>query len=127
MLVWQSLRRRWLRALSLVVVGVALFLPATPASGASVRCAGLAVTIVGTPGHDDILGTAAADVIAGLGGHDFISGLAGDDVICGGPSGDYLKGGLGDDRLLGGPGGDGLIDGRGEDVVRGGAGQMWRT
>ena len=118
----RSVGERWLWVSGLVVVGCAVCLPATPASGASVKCEGLAATIVGTPGDDHILGTAAADVIAGLGGHDFIIGLAGDDVICGGASGDYLKGGLGDDRLLGGPGGDGLIDGRGDDVVRGGTG-----
>ncbi len=82
-------------------------------------CQGLAATIVGTAGNDNISGTAGRDVIVGLGGNDRIEGLAGNDVICGGAGADTLIGGWGNDQLSGGNGTDELRGGRGNDVLRG--------
>ena len=59
------------------------------------RCQGLAPTIRGTEGDDELHGTDGRDVVMGLGG---------DDV---------LRGGNADDALLGGPGTDTLEEGRG--------------
>ena len=65
-------------------------------------CAGLEVTVEGTPGDDVLRGTSGPDVIVGRGGDDRLEGLAGDDVLCGGTGADTLVGGEGDDRLDGG-------------------------
>ncbi|MFC7725458.1 calcium-binding protein [Nocardioides sp. GCM10028917] len=93
-------------------------------------------TIVGTPGNDDIIGTARADVIVGGRGTDSIYGRAGDDIICGGRSGlrveegekvpQLLSGGPGDDVIVGGPGHDVLSDTNGVDLLlgRGGGDSM---
>jgi Ca2+-binding RTX toxin-like protein len=55
---------------------------------------------VGTPGDDQLVGSAAADRLFGFEGKDAISGAAGDDI---------LWGGLGKDRLTGGPGEDDFV------------------
>ena len=85
-------------------------------------CKGIAATIVGTDGPDQIPGTAAADVIAALGGNDTVSALAANDVVCGGPGKDTLKGGKGKDTLLGQKGKDALKGGGGRDLCKGGKG-----
>jgi dipeptidyl aminopeptidase/acylaminoacyl peptidase len=69
-------------------------------------CAGVAATIVGTPGNDTINGTAAADVIVAGDGNDTINGLDGNDIICGDYGNDRIKGGAGDDRYDAGAGVD---------------------
>ena len=85
-------------------------------------CNGLAATIVGSPGDDEIAGTPGDDVIAGLGGSDRILGLEGNDTICGGDGDDDLFGGAGDDLLLGEAGDDVLVGDGSADVGSGTAG-----
>jgi glucose/arabinose dehydrogenase len=69
-------------------------------------CGGLAATIVGSAGNDNLSGSPGDDVIVGLGGNDTIDGLGGNDTICGGDGADTLDGGAGADVLLGGTGTD---------------------
>lgn len=85
-------------------------------------CNGLAPTIVGTEGDDDIDGTDGIDVISGLGGSDRISGFAGDDVVCGGDGNDDLIGGDGADHLFGGADNDVLEGNAGNDFCNGDSG-----
>jgi pimeloyl-ACP methyl ester carboxylesterase len=85
-------------------------------------CNGLAATIVGTAGDDEIVGTPGDDVIVGLGGSDRIQGLGGNDTICGGEGDDDLFGGAGDDLLLGEAGDDVLVGDDASDVGAGTAG-----
>ena len=86
-------------------------------------CKGIAATIVGTEGADQITGTPGADVIVGLDGNDKISGLAGNDVICGARGNDTLKGGAGNDQLSGQKGNDKLSGKAGNDTLKGGPGK----
>ena len=86
------------------------------------KCAGKAVTIVGTPGPDVLWGTAGPDVISGLGGDDTIIGLSGNDRICGGTGNDTLIDFDGNDGLLGDAGNDYLYGGNGNDILYGGGG-----
>ena len=92
-------------------------------SDPTLRCGGLAVTLVGTGGDDVIDGSARRDVIAGLEGDDVIRGLGGEDVLCGGGGRDRLTGGRGNDRLGGGAGIDRLRGGLGRDRLNGGSGE----
>jgi Ca2+-binding RTX toxin-like protein len=97
-----------------------------------VFCLGRPVTIVGTPGPDDLSGGLGRDVFLGRGGDDEFQGSLDVDRACGGMGNDHLIGGPGDDQLAGNPGrdlleGEGgedlLIGGPGADVCRGGPGQ----
>jgi Ca2+-binding RTX toxin-like protein len=88
----------------------------------ALTCDGLAPTIVGTEGPDNLIGTSGADVIAGLGGDDVISANAGDDIVCGGDGADRLIGATGNDRLLGQGGNDTLEGADGADHLEGGDG-----
>ncbi|KAA1421741.1 hypothetical protein F0U44_05575 [Nocardioides humilatus] len=121
---------------SLVALALTTALTMPPASTAVAdtgppMCGGLAATIVGTDGDDDITGTDGDDVIVGLRGADTINGGRGADRICGGGGADYLEGHGGSDRLHGGAGGD-FIDGgvggccgpgnTGDDFIAGGLG-----
>jgi Ca2+-binding RTX toxin-like protein len=99
---------------------IALLCVAAPAQAANPKCFGQEPTIVGTPGNDNLRGTAHADVIVGLAGNDRIDGLRGDDMICGGHDfvpGDVLRGGAGSDRLSGGRGYERFYGGAGDDVI----------
>jgi CSLREA domain-containing protein len=96
-----------------------------------VSCLGRPVTIVGTPGPDDLSGGLQPDVFLGRGGDDVFQGSidrdracggGGDDVLIGGPDPDLLAGNGGNDRLLGEGGDDVMIGGPGLDVCRGGPG-----
>jgi Ca2+-binding RTX toxin-like protein len=96
-----------------------------------VLCRGRPVTIVGTPGPDELSGGLGRDVFLGRGGDDEFQGSLDVDRACGGKGDDHLIGGPGDDQLvgsggrdllLGEGGGDLLIGGRGVDVCRGGDG-----
>ncbi len=82
-------------------------------------CNGIAATMAGTDGDDQLTGTLGNDVIHGMGGNDTIAGLEGDDVICGGPGRDRLSGNRGSDRLFGGAGNDVLKGGPGPDRLFG--------
>jgi CSLREA domain-containing protein len=97
-----------------------------------VFCLGRPVTIVGTPGPDDLSGGLLRDVFLGRGGDDVFQGSLANDRACGGPGRDRLIGGPSDDRLAGshgvdvleGEGGDDLLlGGPGRDVCRGGDGR----
>lgn len=85
----------------------------------ALKCAGFAVTIVGTLDDDTIEGTPGPDVIHGRGGHDVIRGLAGNDIICGGAGADVVLGGPGDDVIYGQGSSDVLRGGAGYDVLYG--------
>jgi RTX calcium-binding nonapeptide repeat (4 copies) len=96
-----------------------------------VFCLDRPVTIVGTPGEDDLSGGLQRDVFLGLEGDDEFQGSLGVDLACGGRGDDRLIGGPGDDRfagkrgrdiLLGEGGDDLLIGGRGIDICHGGPG-----
>ena len=99
--------------LTLLLAAALLWLPAAPTSaGTPPRCHGQVATIVGSGGHDHLVGTDGPDVIVGLGGADRIEGRGGDDVICGGAN--RGRGGrqLGGDDIDGGPGSDYLDPGQ---------------
>ena len=102
---------------------------------------GLAATITGTSGDDDIHGTSGDDVIIAGDGNDRIEGLEGNDRICGGAGNDTIAGGSGkadsddpdasgplprinsgDDLADGGPGTDRVHGTGGNDRVFGGEG-----
>jgi Ca2+-binding RTX toxin-like protein len=82
-------------------------------------CHGAIVTILGTPGIDNLTGTAGNDVIEGLAGNDVIYGLAGNDTICGGDGDDSMDGGLGTDTMYGNAGNDTLHGRENEDLMYG--------
>ena len=64
------------------------------------------VAINGTPGNDNLTGTAIDEAINGFAGNDILTGLAGNDEINGGDGADRLIGGEGADVLNGGAGFD---------------------
>ena len=82
-------------------VGVDFAAGASPVVHGYETCDGLAPTIIGTGGSDDLVGTSGNDVIAGLGGDDTIDGGGGDDVICGGEGTDTIDGHHEPSRLAG--------------------------
>jgi Ca2+-binding RTX toxin-like protein len=113
-------------ALLLTVMAAALVL----ASGVA-----LAVTKIGTNGHDVLKGTDGKDNLLGLGGQDDIFGKGGSDNLVGGPGKDNVLGvdvlgvderrprpGGGDKNLEGGPGNDFVFSGKGSDNIVGGEG-----
>ena len=59
----------------------------------------LAATLVGTNGHDELMGTPRADKIYGKGGEDNMYGAPGKDLMYGGYGDDYMHGDDGDDNL----------------------------
>jgi Ca2+-binding RTX toxin-like protein len=110
-------------ALFVALAGTALSQGTPPPGTPPATCNGLAATLVGTEGSDDLRGgTPGPDVIVGLGGGDILGRTAGDDVICGGDGRDELSGGRGNDTLLGEAGKDALGDRHGNDTLLGGPG-----
>jgi Ca2+-binding RTX toxin-like protein len=95
----------------------------TPPCPKPLTCKGKRLTIVGSNGPDEIIGTARRDVIGALDGNDRVRGLDGKDLICGGKNKDTLKGGKGNDKLLGQKGRDKLKGGGGRDKLNGGGGR----
>ncbi|MBB3711841.1 hypothetical protein FHS00_001417 [Limimaricola variabilis] len=79
--------------------------------------------MVGTDGHDKIMGGGERDFIFGDNGNDKLYGRDGGDDLQGGRGRDKLMGGNGDDYLDGGAGNDMLVGGRGDDMHEGGAGR----
>jgi len=85
----------------------------------------LAVTKIGTNGHDVLKGTDGKDNLLGLGGQDDIFGKGGSDNLLGGPGKDNVLGGDerrlggGDKNLVGGPGNDFVLGGKGSDNIVG--------
>jgi uncharacterized repeat protein (TIGR01451 family) len=84
-----------------------------------IKCAGEAVTILGTDGPDTLVGTFANDVIRADDGDDVIYGFGGGDVICGGTGTDKIRAGRGNDEVLGGRGSDFIRGKRGDDALHG--------
>src|SRR5687768_5236966 len=91
-------------------------------------CFGVASTIVGTEGPDQISTIPGVrDVVYAAGGDDSVTGVgrqAADpgDLICGGPGNDNLRGGMGNDKINGGDGHDTVTGYFGVDVLQGNAG-----
>jgi Ca2+-binding RTX toxin-like protein len=85
-------------------------------------CNGVAATIVGSSGSDDIEGTPGRDVIATLGGDDKIRAEGGNDLICGGLGNDDIRGDAGSDRVFGDDGNDIIRGETGNDRMNGGSG-----
>ncbi len=91
-------------------------------------------------GMDDILGTAADDVLVGndmknvligdsgddmleaRGHDDVVLAGAGDDYVEAGEGNDYVEGNAGRDKIYGNNGNDSLLGGDGDDIIAGGAG-----
>lgn len=85
-------------------------------------CRGVAATVTGTLGNDELAGTSGPDVIVGLGGNDRIVSGAGRDLICAGSGRDYVAAGTAADRVFGGAGRDRVLGGGGPDLLKGSAG-----
>lgn len=93
--------------------------------------AAMALTIIGTPGDDQIVGSRAHDRINALAGNDKIRARGGpdhvvagpgNDVVHGGAGRDFIRGREGDDQTFGDGGNDEVRNGLGVDVSRGGPG-----
>ncbi|MEG4318478.1 MULTISPECIES: CARDB domain-containing protein [unclassified Microcoleus] len=93
---------------------------------------GQKVSILGTSGNDNLVGSFEPDVIYGLTGNDTIGGMGetdtlygnkDDDVINGNQANDLIIGGKGNDLLLGGKGNDQIYGDIGNDTLIGGLGQ----
>lgn len=81
------------------------------------------LTITGTSGDDQLIGTPRSDTIHGLGGNDYIvGGGKGADHIYGDAGNDEIYGGSGNDVIDGGAGADTIDGGAGADVITGGLG-----
>ncbi|HEX2032227.1 MAG TPA: calcium-binding protein [Actinomycetota bacterium] len=95
---------------------------AAPPVSAAPKCFGMAATIVGTGGGDDIFGTPGVDVIVGLGGKDLLVGFGGADRLCGGDGADDIDAGGGNDKTNGGAGNDITGGLAGADLILGAGG-----
>jgi Ca2+-binding RTX toxin-like protein len=87
--------------------------------------------ILGTFGHDILVGSIAPNEIFALGGNDRVTGLggsdrifgnAGNDVLAGNAGRDTIFGGRDDDTILGGQDDDRLYGDLGFDIIAGGLG-----
>ena len=78
--------------------------------------------LVGSAAPDILNGGAGPDTIVGAGGDDTLSGSYGDDSLVGGAGFDLLDGGGGADTLRGQSEGDTLIGGSGDDLIFGDGG-----
>lgn len=85
-------------------------------------CRGVAATVVGTGGNDELLGTSGPDVIVAFGGNDRIVARAGQDLICAGRGNDYVGAGTAADKVFAGPGRDRLLGSGGPDLLKGSGG-----
>lgn len=88
-----------------------------------VKCRGIVVNRLGTPGDDSATGllepSPLADGVTGQGGNDSLRGAEGNDGLCGGAGNDTLKGGKDNDKLVGGSGRDVCVGGPGRDTGTG--------
>jgi Ca2+-binding RTX toxin-like protein len=107
---------RWSLAVSLAVVASVPF-------GSAPSLGGLACTITGTDGTDELHGTSGNDVICGLKGDDELFGEGGNDLLRGGAGDDFLSGGPDDDILFGLVGNDSMVGRGGDDEINGFTGQ----
>jgi Ca2+-binding RTX toxin-like protein len=77
---------------------------------------------IGSPGKDDVTGSALPERILGMGGNDTLTGGAGDDRLEGGGGNDTISGSENNDTGLGGGGDDSLAGDDGDDILTGGHG-----
>lgn len=82
---------------------------------------GIAATLNGGDGNDNLRGGSLADALNGGAGDDNLAGGAGNDTVNGGDGDDNLAGGAGDDLLNGDAGDDKIVGGAGIDALNGGA------
>ena len=75
-----------------------------------------AISLTGSAGDDDYLGTKFADTLKGDTGDDLLTGAKGNDMLAGNAGADTLLGGGGADLLRGGTGKDVLTGGSGPDT-----------
>jgi Ca2+-binding RTX toxin-like protein len=106
-----------------LVVVISMLMLVTPAEARpQLKCMRRWVTMIGTPGEDQLHGTEKRDVILALAGDDEIK-LGKNDVACGGRGDDTVYGSSnGDEHIHAGPGQDTVYPYSGDDVVRGGKG-----
>lgn len=111
-----------------VAMAIGPFALEPPAMAAGSKCdltnaelEALGYTVVGgtTAGDDEIIGSAANEVLRGGDGFDVLKGWDGNDVVCGGNGHDGLHGGDGDDDMSGGAGRDLLVGKLGVDTLYG--------
>jgi Ca2+-binding RTX toxin-like protein len=111
------------------VIAAPLVTPApqpAPAPAETTRAAALAGPcandLIGTAARDLVRGTAAGERFAGGAGNDVADGGGGDDCLSGDAGNDDLSGDDGNDDLAGGSGRDDLVGGAGADDLEGGTG-----
>lgn len=80
-------------------------------------------TAIGGSGPDNLVGTAADDLLIGNGDADYLEGKDGDDTLMGGGKNDHMIGGDGDDVLIGGGGNDEIFGDEGDDIIMGDDGE----
>jgi uncharacterized repeat protein (TIGR01451 family) len=85
-------------------------------------CRGVAATISGTSGADELLGTPGPDVIIAFGGNDRVVARAGQDLVCAGSGNDYVETGTAADKVFAGAGRDRLLGRGGPDLLKGSGG-----
>src|SRR6476646_3648655 len=85
-------------------------------------CRGVAATIVGTAGDNNLVGTGGRDVVLARAGDDVILTDGGRDLVCAGRGHDIVRSGGRGDRVFGGGGPDKLVGGRAPDLMVGGRG-----
>lgn len=95
----------------------ATLIGADNALDASKVSSGAAVTVTGSPGNDNIIGTPAGDTIAGEAGDDGLTGGDGNDTISGGAGANTIEDGPGNDYVTGGPQNDTFNVGTGTDLI----------
>ena len=103
-------RKDKMKRVVLVLTEGALFLALTAP-------AALAATVVGTNGHDELLGSPRADKMYGKGGEDVVQGGRGNDLISGGYGDDWVTGDEGDDNLYDRHGSDYVYGNGGNDYI----------
>lgn len=120
------------RVLAVIAIAATGLLPLPATAQTALTCFGRDVTILGTEGEDELIGTSGHDVISALGADDSAYGVSSGlpdvkDWICGGTESDFLNGGHGNDWLDGERGNDRLDGLDGQDRLFGGGGNDWIT
>ena len=119
------------RALTLLVIALALVGAELPAVASHEECDYGRETVPGTDGDDVLLGSGIEDLIRGRSGNDRIRGFGegdslcggvGNDIVDGGDEDDFLNGGAGNDVIRGGTGRDNFAGQEGDDSIDGGPG-----
>jgi len=103
----------------LAVLGAAAPAHAAPGNGIFGQCTNPVAGLVGGPGDDNIVGTAAGEGLWGNGGMDCLAGRDGKDRLMGGDGSDELGDGAGNDTVHGGNSWDAILGGAGNDSLYG--------